>query len=97
MFPGRIAPHCVNYAHTLREMQAKSKSFLLHFTQTMRIVCLMAILRMTTRRKPTNLTLSKETLSRGRKLAKLMNRPSLSNVIEHLIMEAYKAGTPFKP
>ena len=43
------------------------------------------------RRKATNLSLSADTIRKGADLARFMNRPSLSNVVEHLISEAFKA------
>jgi hypothetical protein len=42
------------------------------------------------RRPAINLTLSPEAIRRGRKLQKEMNRPSLSNVVEHLLVQADK-------
>ena len=44
------------------------------------------------RNKPsTNLTLSRDCRVKGQKLTKLMNRPSLTNVVEALIVERYQA------
>lgn len=58
----------------------------------MRIFSAMALLKgsKTSRRPAVNLTLSPDVIRRGRQLARVMNRPSLSNVVEFLIDQADK-------
>lgn len=62
----------------------------------MRMLCAMSAdkakePRQTGRKPAVNLTLDQDAIKKGNALAQAWNRPSLSNVVEHLIMEAARA------
>lgn len=75
----------------MAKSQAISQRFLLTSTHIVRIVRRMLKrkpIAITSNRRPAvNLTLSPRTLRQGRKLQRLMHRPSLSNVVEYLITQ----------
>jgi len=43
-------------------------------------------------KRPVNLTLSASAVRRAKALKRQLNRPSISNLVEHLILEAAKAA-----